>query len=85
MGVVILICKFFEFFNLDGMNTTFRDIKVRVDKFLEDNSMKYVDVIIDERLSNTLYGNNSRVGQAINLFKLRDLLEPNMKRDRSRL
>ena len=83
--VLVLIYKLFEFFNLNNMKVTFKDIKLKVDKFLEDNSMKYFDVIIDERLSNTLYGNNSRVGQTICLFELSNLLEPNLRRDRSRL
>ena len=83
--VLVLIYKLFEFFNLNNMKVTFKDIKLKVDKFLEDNSMKYFDIIIDERLSNTLYGNNSRVGQTICLLELSNLLEPNLRRDRSRL
>jgi len=67
------------------MKVTFKDIKLKVDKLLKDNNLKYTDVIIDERLSNTLYGNSSRVGETINIFLLRDLLEPNLRRDRSKL
>ena len=82
--IYIRLGKLLEFINLN-MKVTFKDIKLKVDKLLKDNNMKYTDVIIDERLSNTLYGNNSRVGKTIDFFLLRDLLEPNLRRDRSRL
>jgi len=82
--VIVLICKLVEFLNLN-MDVTFKDIKLKVDQLLKDNNMKYTDVIIDERLSNILYGNSSRVGETINFFLLRDLLEPNLRRNRSRL
>ena len=84
MICVIRLGKLVEFLNLN-MKVTFKDIKLKVDKLLKDNNLKYTDVIIDERLSNTLYGNSSRVGETINIFLLRDLLEPNLRRDRSKL
>jgi len=53
----------------------------KFDLLLKKYSLTYAHIIIDERLSTRLYGNNSHVGEQIHLLELKDLLEPGMTRN----
>ena len=59
----------------------FLRINELTDKFarsLKEYSLSYAHIIIDDKLSTILYGDNSHSGEPIHLLELKDLLEPNM-------
>ena len=61
--------------------TRFLRINELMDKFdrsLKEYSLSYAHIIIDDKLSTILYGDNSHSGEPIHLLELKDLLEPDM-------
>ena len=51
----------------------------KFDRLMKEYSLSYAHIIIDERLSTILYGDNSHLGEPIHLLELKDLLEPGMR------
>jgi len=51
---------------------------LRINEFMNKYGITFAHIIMDERLSTTLYGNNSHVGEKIHLLELKNLLELNM-------
>jgi hypothetical protein len=54
-----------------------------IDTYLRKyTNLTLTTMIIDENLSINLYGNKNHIGEEIDLFELKDLIEPNIFRSR---
>lgn len=54
-----------------------------IDTYLRKyTNLTFTTITIDDNLSIKLYGNHDHIGDDINLFELKDLIEPNIFRSR---
>jgi len=68
----MLLSQLFKFLKINEFMNKF-------DLLLKKYNLTYAHIIIDEPLSNTLYGNIYHAGEEIHLLELKDLLEPGMR------